>query len=290
MNEIVPKPDAIHITARILPGVPNLCREDTGGWLWGGFREAFPDALGFCLLPNHPHIVVAGIDPDAAQHRVARLLGHFRRTFSLDGPVGVVAPPKPIHGVPELRRQVRYVALNPCRAKLVRCPLAWTWTTHRDAIGAIVDPWVDARRLARVFEWPDDGVAERLHAYVSGDPDAHVAGTRMPTPAASATTPAIGLRAVADAVIAATRTSFAALRRRGRTRELFVSLAYDQGWDLPTRLAEICGCRPLAIRRLAQHVDAAALRAARLCLGDARLRGGLPQPAPASAAARPQHR
>jgi hypothetical protein len=154
----------------------------------------------------------------------------------------------------------------------VKCPLAWKWSTHLDVVGAIVDPWVSADRLARALRMPVRGFAERHHAFVSGDPSARVDST--PFPVAAPTTPmsAFTLRQIGEAVAAALRRPITAIRMRGPARTLYVALAIDQGWDRPLRLAEICDVQPRAIRRLAKQVDLVALRAARLCLGDDRLR------------------
>lgn len=54
----------------------------------------------------------------------------------LEGVSGrLVRPLPPAEAVPEgpkRRRSVRYVHLNPCRARLVADPLAWPLSTHRD--------------------------------------------------------------------------------------------------------------------------------------------------------------
>jgi len=180
-----------------------------------------------------------------------------------------------------LRRELRYVALNPCRDDLVRCPLAWPWSTHRDIVGACVDPWVTADRLARVLDAPQHGFAARHHAYVSGDPHAAVDGTPFPIAAPPTNLPSIPLRTIAEAVASAMRTRVAAIRERGRTRALFVGLALEQGWSSIEKLAEVCACCPRTIRNLAAGLDARLLRAPRLVLGDARLLRLPPRESPA---------
>jgi hypothetical protein len=166
------------------------------------------------------------------------------------------------------------------RKRLAVCPLEWPWTTRRDVLGGSIDPWVTAPRLAAVLGEPAIGFAARHHAYVSGDPHAHVSGTPLPVPASPAAMTSIGLLAFTEAVAAAVRMPVSQVRRRGPPRALLVALAFDQGWGNPELLAELCGCKARAIRELARTVDPAALAVARLCLGDARLRR-LPPPAPA---------
>jgi len=272
-----------HVTARLPREAPSLVSEVIACWLWAHAREAFPEAIAAVLMPSHPHLVVATTDVEEVKRRLGRLLGQLRRRFGIGAPLGRDVSASVILAGDKLERQVRYVLLNPCRDRLVRCPLAWPWTTHRDVVGAIVDPWVTAPRLATALGFPARDFVARHHAYVSGDPSAQVEGTALPVVASSTRMPTYGLRAIADATIAATRLPFPAIRQRGLARNLFVSLAYDQGWDHPTKLAEVCGCEARAIRRLATSVDGPALAAARLCLGDVRLRKAVTAPAPLTA-------
>ncbi len=260
-----------HLTAKMPPHTPDLTREDTGGWLWKYMREAFPRALGCSLMPDHPHAIVGDeTSPELANQRLARLLGHFARVFGVAG-TARMARVTIIENTRTLRRELRYVALNPCRDDLVRCPLAWPWSTHRDLVGACVDPWVTADRLARVLEAPLPGFAARHHAYVSGDPHAAVEGTPFPIAAPPTNLPSIPLRTIAEAVASATRTRVGAIRERGLPRALFVGLALEQGWSSIAKLADVCGCCPRTIRNLTASLDTRLLGAPRLVLGDARL-------------------
>ena len=266
------KPVWIHLTATTVLGMPLLTSADVGGWLWPRMREAFALAIAALLMPDHVHLLLASVAPELDRQRLARLLGQLGRRFGVLGRASRVDPPVQIRGGIVLERQVRYIALNPCRDELVRCPLAWMWSTHRDVVGASIDPWVSATRLAEALGRSRDGFAERHHAYVSGDPHADVAGTPFPLPAVATTLPHHGLRIVADAATAALRLPVTAIRRSGDARALFVALAYEQGWGIPTKLAEVCGCSPKTIRRHASTIDREALHAARLCMADERLR------------------
>lgn len=262
----------IHLTARMSSAALDLTREDCGTWLWPRLRTAFPDAVAVTLMPDHPHVVLASPEPEAERQRLARLLGQLGRRFDVGGPASRVPPAEPIRGGTVLARQIRYVALNPCRKGLAKCPLAWRWSTHRDVVGASVDPWVSASRLARALGVTAPGFAVKHHAYVSGDPHASTAGTPFPTAAAPTTTPTVGLRTIAEASAAALRVPIGAIRASGDARALFIALAHDHGWPFTARLADVCGCSRRTIQRLAASVDTDALLAARLCLGDARLR------------------
>ncbi len=262
----------IHITAKMAGGAPDLTRDDTGMWLWTRLREAFPRAISCTLMPTHPHLLHASVDPDADRRRMARLLGQLGRHFGVRGQASEVPEPDIIRGGEVLARQVRYIVLNPCRDGLVGCPLAWQWSTHRDVVGAAADPWVSAERLAAALRVSPHGFAQRHHHYVSADGKTDVGGTAFPTAAVPTSAPYFGLGTLAASVGAALRVPASAVRRGGMPRALFIALAFDQGWAHPERLAEVCGCSAKTVRRHAAAVDAAALQAARLCLGDARLR------------------
>lgn len=275
-------PRWFHLTARVTRNGPDLCREDAGAWLFAHLRDAFSDAIAALLMPDHPHLVLATADPAACERRLARLLGQLGRRFGVEGQICLGASAVPIRGGDVLARQVRYVVLNPCRAGLASCPLAWPWSTHRDVVGAIVDPWVGGARLARALGQPSMGFAARHHAYVSADPHAKVGGTPFPRPAAPRAMPTVPLRTIAEAAAAAMRVPVAAIQSRGLARALFVALACEQGWNHPTKLAEVCGVQARVIPALARSVEATALAAARLCLGDARLLSLAPKCRPAT--------
>lgn len=255
-----------HLTGRASPAAPALDHQETGSWLWTRLREAFPQAIGVVVMPDHLHLLCE-LDPRAAEQRLVRLLGHFARAFGVRGGSAHVPPAEAIRSTAALARHVRYVALNPCRKGLVACPLMWPWSTHRDVVGACVDPWITAERLATTLGAPRRGFEARHHAYVSGDPHASVTGTSLPRAAPRVDIAAIPLQALIEAVASATRTSIDEM-----PRGLLVALALDQGWRQTSLLARVTGCSTRTIQRLSREVDARALQSARLCAGDERLR------------------
>lgn len=201
-----------HLVARAQPGTLLFRTSAEANRLWSAVA-AFPGLQAACLMPDHVHLLLD--HPDAARglggvmSAYARWRNHHRRAR---GPVWCAAPaPEPIPDAKHLQRTVRYVHLNPCRAGLVRDPLAWPWSTHRDAVGLAVPGCVRARRDPHGF-----------HAYVSGDPSAAVAGTPFPEEQWGWAR----LVDVADAVLAVRRQEPEALRRRGPTRRLFLEAAW----------------------------------------------------------------
>ncbi len=257
------------------PGLPSLAEAPFAPWLWASLRRVFPDAIAACLMPDHFHVLA----PPSARSDIAlaRAVGRFAAVFEvgsafrpLEAP-SLVAPQK-------LATVVRYVALNPCRptrrhGPLCADPLEWAWSTYRDVIGAIIDPWVDARRLANVLDDRRPDFVARLHGYVTRDSAVDVAGT--PQAAAESTGPIarVPLARVIDAVAAATRRDPESACRACNARRLFVHTAHRYGWRDRTELATALECSTRTISRCTHDpVDETALQAVALCLGDERLR------------------
>ena len=264
-----------HLTAR----VHGICLTDIhiAALLWEGLRRAFREALAAVLMPNHPHLIVGTQDGAAARHLLAAVLSgvtrYCLRRPGLGNPSWDVAPLEP--PIPDrlhLARDIRYVLLNPCRAGLVSDPLEWLWTTHRDVVGAIVDPWVTAPRLAAALGRPRAGFLQEHHAYVSGDPSVCVAGTPLPKPVLRTMPTSVGLAHVQAAALAATRAPAEELRHRSLARRLLVQIAAEHGWRRPVMLGRMCGIARQSVHRLfGRPLTRAAIEPARLCLGDKRL-------------------
>jgi hypothetical protein len=264
----------LHLVARTHPGLSPLADPDAAWWLWARLRSEFPDALAACLMPNHLHLILLGM-LDEARWRLAALLAGFSRRLGGGCLWQRLPEAKPIPDLRHLAREVRYVHLNPCRAKLATDPLAWPWSSHRGLLGADVDPWVTPTRLANRIGWPRAGFGERIHAYVSGDPSVSVSGTPPPTAAPPSRWPAVPLDLVVVAASAATTSSTLAVRR-----EAAVLLARDQGWNDRALIGEAIGVTRRGVNLIAARARPELLEPARLCLGDARLRSDRRQFAP----------
>lgn len=149
--------------------------------MWHALRRNWPEAYAACLMPDHLHLLIAARDARAEHQSLVHLLGAFSRAIT---PASWhVAAPEPVRTAEHARRTVRYILLNPCRARLADDPLAWPWSTHRGVAGAELDPWVSAERLARALGRSPAGFARQLHAFVSGDPSVSPNGSPFPVPA-----------------------------------------------------------------------------------------------------------
>jgi hypothetical protein len=223
-------------------------------------------------MPDHLHVVAPGEAVALHRRLVAVLSGARRSAHGLSIRFEPAPPPEPVRDRKRLARDIRYVVLNPCRAGLACDPLAWTWSTHRDVVGAIVDPWVTPERLARELAMAEEGFAARYHAYVSGDPSVAVEGTAFPVPAAPTRLAYLPVARLVSAAAASHRRDPDDVRVRSRVRRTFIELAVGCGWRDPEVLADATCLTPDGVRwRMRRAGEAPA--AAWLCAGDERLCG-----------------
>lgn len=220
-------------------------------------------------MPDHLHVVDDAVDPQAARESLSRLIASFMRGAGSRNWEPVPSPSL-IADVQKLRRDVRYVALNPCREGLCRDPVEWVWSTHRDVIGGVTDPWVTPERLARALKEPVADFARRHHAYVSSDPSVRVDGSRLVAPVVPSEFPVNGLDRIARAAAASLRIPVSQLRESRAARRLFIQLAQHQGWTNLALLGRYIGMSRSGAGLLARS-PAGSVNAARICLADPRL-------------------
>ncbi len=135
--------------------------------LWERLRPLSMDCEALCLMPNHIHLLT----PHPCREALAQVLAGHVRSLNRSGAVRLERVPKcsPCSDRRKVRRQARYIHLNPCRARLVSDPLAWAWSTHRDCLG------LAARPLRAPVRDP-----ARFHSYVSADPSVGTLGSELP--------------------------------------------------------------------------------------------------------------
>jgi REP element-mobilizing transposase RayT len=259
-----------HIVARTNGRGGALSTFPLGAAVWSALRRQFPDTFAAVLMPDHLHVIATCVTREDARDRMRALLSGARRhrhgAWLRWEPV---PEPSEVPDAKHLRRQIRYVALNPCRSKLAQDPLQWLWSTHRDVVGAAVDPWVTSSGLAAALNEPSACFASRWHAYVSADPSVAVAGTPFPIPALPTPIATVPLNRIFRAAAAAHRVPLERLARRGPARSTFLAMAQSSGWTDSPLLGRMVGASRTTTWRHghAQQVPAAAW----LCLGDARL-------------------
>ncbi len=98
-------------------------------------RAAGVDVWGWCLMPNHVHLILVPSDADglrralAAVHRRYAGVIHARRRRTghfWQGRFGAA-----VMDEAHLAAALRYVSLNPVRARLVERPQDWRWSSTR---------------------------------------------------------------------------------------------------------------------------------------------------------------
>ncbi len=174
-----------------------------------------PGISAAVLMPCHLHLQHARdvtVELGHVASAYARWRNHHRGTT---GRVwSPVPPPTWAKGTTKIRRDLRYMGLNPSRDGLVTCPLGWPFSTHRDAVGLAIRPVRPA--VADVV---------RHHAYVSGDPKVAVGGTELPNGRLDLQWNATALPLIRDAVSALTRTLTTRMSHRGPARTLYIRAA-----------------------------------------------------------------
>jgi putative transposase len=135
-------------------------------------RRAPMRIVGYCLMPNHVHLVLWPRIDDALGAWMQWLLTtHVRRHHGVHRTGGHVWQGRyksfPVESDAHLVAVLRYVEANPVRARLVESAVDWPWSSHRrDA--AILPP--DAPPVTLPADWT---------AYVDApQPSAEIAGVR----------------------------------------------------------------------------------------------------------------
>jgi hypothetical protein len=201
-----------HHVARAVPGRLLWYRDVDGLVLFDGLCRTFPELTALCLMPDHFHLLLPHADPDNRLYRA--LVGYACYTsarLGVPGPLWVTHPAAvALPDATHVRRTLRYVHLNPCRARLVADPLAWPFSTHRDAVGFAAQPVIAAVNDPEAF-----------HRHVSGDPSVDTAGTPLP----AAPFEAVSADQVASAVASVFRVTEEAVGMRHPARRAFVRAA-----------------------------------------------------------------
>jgi hypothetical protein len=235
--------------------VTHACHRATPGTLlfrtWAEARElwlrlvAGPRFRALVLMPDHIHVQLS--DPEQLASLAVALRSYARWRNEARGERGPVwehrAAPTPIRGREHLERTTRYIHLNPCRRKLASDPLAWPFSTHRDAVGLA---WPAVRRPV--------ADPERFHAWVSADPSVAVSGSSLPR-AADHGSRRWTLTELAAAVSALTRSPASALRERGPARSMLLCAACRSSTASEAEIAAYLDVDRRTVRRSAARRD-----------------------------------
>lgn len=237
-------------------------------WTWSKLKNLFPLAASAVLMPNHLHLILPAGDHRSKIEGILAPVSKHSKIHKLWQPI---PPPTLIPDRHHLKRQIRYVALNPCRARLCKDPLEWYWSTYRDIMGATAYPWTISTQLAELFRDNERNFKVRIHAYVSGDPSVAVEGTPAPLTASSKLIPEESIITILEAAAASLKLPVSDVRRKTLLRPMFIHLAKRQGWSDTRVIAKLCNTTPRAVQYALNQKIPHGLNAAALCLGDKRL-------------------
>src|SRR3954469_23590409 len=170
----------------VLPGIPHhvtqrgnrrqpvfLCASDYSLYLellrfW--CRKAGTAIWAWCLMPNHVHLVLVPANEDGLRAALAPL--HRRYSWEINrredwrGHLWQDRFGSFPMGEGHVYACLRYVELNPQRARLVARPEQWAWSSARAHLGLATDGLTDlAAGRARVDDWRaflDEGLDEQV--------------------------------------------------------------------------------------------------------------------------------
>ncbi len=168
-------PIAYHLVARATAWHRPFALRPSCQATWRNLTMIFPNAIAAVLMPNHLHLLLwrKDVEENDAVFRLKHLLpGKHWEPLPSPAPI-----PDPHH----LKRQIRYVHLNPCRKKYCGDPLLWEWSTHRDYVGSIAHSWPRGwENLPLIGIGNGPAAVREFHRYVSSDPTTNISGTPLP--------------------------------------------------------------------------------------------------------------
>ena len=126
--------------------------------------------LTYCLMPNHYHLVLRTLRADLSggMRHINSLYAqtfnrrHHRSGHLFQGRFGARLIQTQVH----LLEAIRYVALNPVRAGLVRRPEEWPWSAHAELCGSSPKRLVSADELLANFSSAQDTGLLRYREFI----------------------------------------------------------------------------------------------------------------------------
>lgn len=219
---------AYHFVGRARPLLTPLADRNACVDLWRRLRLVFPNTAACILMPNHFHVLSFSQKPEPTYWQLGVQLRAWTQRFYPNSPIWMPIPKAtPIPNSHHLKRQIRYVHLNPCRAGLAKDPLQWEWSTHRDICGCTCEIWPNIPKLLQVFAIPTTQrhkLGEVIHRYISSDPSVSVSGT--PTAQAPSTEDSISTNIAAILSAAAIARREQLTLRRSKLRNLAIHTSH----------------------------------------------------------------
>ncbi len=121
-------------------------------------RESGTEVLAYCLMPNHVHLVMVPECEDGLRSSLAEAHRRYTRQINFrEGWRGHLWQER-FHSFPMdesyLLSTVRYVELNPVKAKICTMPQDWRWSSARAHLSGFDDILVKVKpMLDRINDW-----------------------------------------------------------------------------------------------------------------------------------------
>lgn len=126
----------------------------------------------YCLMDNHYHLLVETPDGNLS-HGMRQLNGVYTQRFNqyhnrvghvFQGRYKAIIVQKDAY----LLELSRYIVLNPVRARMVRAPKDWPWSSYRATCGVVESPvWLDTNWLLSAFSKTKKPAIERYRQFVA---------------------------------------------------------------------------------------------------------------------------
>lgn len=141
------------------------------------FLAVFSDVLerdniisyAYCLMPNHYHLLIETQDPNLSI-AMRQLNGKYTQKFNIRhkrlGHLFQGRYKSILVDMENYRYKIiRYIALNPVRAKMVKTPKDWIWSSHNEMIGKFKKPskCLDLEKTLKLF---DDNIDKARENYL----------------------------------------------------------------------------------------------------------------------------
>ena len=239
-------------------------------------RQRYPFSLyAYVLMPNHFHLLLEVHRFPTARILQSLLTGyarrfnknHRRRGHLFEGRYKAIVCDRDSY----LLELVRYIHLNPVRAKMVKRPGKWTWSGHREYLGTEKRGLIDSgpvmgelRTAARYEAFIRDGAKVNYRAeWHPGDGAPFLGPERFvkkiaKEPIRPSSSRRITLRGLLKSVAAKSGLSAEILLRKGRlgsvvnARDQFIRDAVLQQGYLASQVAAFLNCHPSNVSRALQ--------------------------------------
>ena len=118
-------------------------------------RKADAEIWAYCLMPNHVHIIIVPSDEDGLRRTFAdahrRYTGYVNARMRVTGHLWQGRFGSVVMDEEHLAHAVRYVSLNPVRAKLVKRAVNWPWSSVAAHLAGQDDGLVKVRPVLKRY-------------------------------------------------------------------------------------------------------------------------------------------